>query len=157
MIDAPASAVSDAVSVSVAKIRILAWPAHDEGDAIALLMLQQLLDPTRYEMEISAAGKRLSEILQEVEQKTPALFCVGFIPPGGLSASRHLSKLLRARFPELAIVVGHWGLHEKAHTDREALLAAGATQVAATLIETRDQIAQAMHPHVKLQPDATTI
>jgi hypothetical protein len=141
---------------SVDKIRILAWPAHDEGDAIALLMLQQLLDPTRYEMEISAIGRRLSEILQEVEQKTPALFCVGFIPPGGLSASRHLSKLLRARLPELTIVVGHWGLHEKVHNDREALLAAGATQVAATLIETRDQIAQAMHPHVKLQPETSS-
>jgi predicted PurR-regulated permease PerM len=148
------STVSDTVIASVDKIRILAWPAHDEGDAIALLMLQQLLDPTRYEMEISAVGKRLSEILQEVEQKTPALFCVGFVPPGGLSASRHLSKLLRARLPELPIVVGHWGLHEKVHNDREALLAAGATYVAATLIETRDQIAQAMHPHVKLQPEA---
>lgn len=135
------------------KIRILAWPAHDEGDAIALMMLQQLLDPTRYEMEIGAPGKRLSEILQEVEQKTPALFCLGLIPPGGLSASRHLSKLLRARLPELTIVVGHWGLHEKVQNDREALLAAGATQVAATLIETRDQIAQALHPHVKLQPN----
>ena len=147
LIDAAAS------DVSVDKIRILARPAHDEGDAIALLMLQRLLDPTRYEMEISADGKRLSEILHEVEQKDPALFCVGFIPPGGLSASRHLSKLLHARLPELTIVVGHWGLHEKVHNDREALLAAGATHVAATLIETRDQIAQAMHPHVKLQPD----
>ena len=147
LIDAAAS------DVSVDKIRILARPAHDEGDAIALLMLQQLLDPTRYEMEISAAGKRLSEILHEVEEKVPALFCGGFVPPDGLSASRHLSKLLHARFPELTIVVGRWGLHEKVHNDREALLAAGDTHVAATLIETRDQIAQAMHPHVKLQPD----
>ena len=148
------SAVGDTVSVRVGKIRILAWPAHDEGDAIALLMLQKLLDPTRYEMEVSAAGKRLSEILQDVKQKTPALFCVGFIPPGGLSASRHLSKLLHARLPELTIVVGHWGLLEKVHKDRETLLAAGATHVAATLSEARDQIAKATQPHVKLQPDA---
>jgi hypothetical protein len=140
-------------TVSIDKIRILAWPAHDEGDAIALLMLQQLLDPTHYEMEISATGKRLSQILQEVDQKAPALFCIGFIPPGGLSASRHLSKLLHARLPELTIVVGHWGLHEKVDNDREALLAAGATHVAATLIETRNHIAQALHPHVKLQTD----
>jgi CheY-like chemotaxis protein len=144
-----ASTVSDTVTVSVDKIRILAWPAQSEGEAIALLMLQQLLDPTRYEMEINATGKRLSEILEEVEQKTPALFCVGFIPPGGLSASRHLSKLLHTRLPELTIVVGHWGLHEKVHNDRETLLAAGATHVAATLIEARDQIAQALHRHVK--------
>jgi hypothetical protein len=147
------SAVSNTATVSVDKIRILAWPAHDEGDAIALLMLRQLLDPTRYEMEISAAGKRLSEILEKVEQEVPTLFCVGFIPPGGLSASRYLSKLLRSRLPDLNIVVGHWGLPEKAQKDREALLADGAIHVAATLIETRDQIAQALHPHVKLQTD----
>jgi predicted PurR-regulated permease PerM len=153
LIDAAASTVSATATVSVDKIRILAWPAHDEGDAIALLMLQQLLDPTRYEMEICADVKRLSEILQEVEQKTPALFCVGFIPPVGLSACRHLSKLLHVRLPELTIVVGHWGLHEKVKHDRETLLAAGATHVAATLIETRDQIVQSMHPHVKLQLD----
>jgi predicted PurR-regulated permease PerM len=150
--DAPAVAVGETATVSVAKVRILAWPAHDEGDAIALLMLQQLLDATRYEMEISAAGQRLPEILQEVEQKSPELFCVGFIPPGGLSASRHLSKLLRGRLAELNIVVGYWGLPEKVHNDCETLLAAGATHCAVTLIETRDQIARAMHPHVKLQP-----
>ena len=148
---APISSV--ATTSATDKIRILAWPAHDEGDAIALLMLQQLLDPTRYEMEIGSTGKRLSEILQEAEQKHPVLFCIGFVPPGGLSASRHLSKLLHDRLPELTIVVGHWGLHEKVHNDRESLLAAGATHVVATLIETRDQIVQATHPHVKLQPD----
>ena len=148
-----ASTLSDTVKVSVDKTRILAWPAQSEGEAIALLMLQQLLDPTLYEMEINITGKRLSEILREVEQKTPALFCVGFIPPGGLSASRHLSKLLHTRLPELTIVVGHWGLHEKVHNDRETLLAAGATHVAATLIEARDQIAQALNRHVKPQPE----
>ena len=41
----------------------------------------------------------------------------------------------------------------KPHNDREALLAAGATHVATTLIEPRDQITQALHPHVKLQTE----
>lgn len=139
----------------VDKIRILGWPARDEGDAIALLMLQHLLDPAHYEMEISTAGQRLFDILQEVEQKAPALVCIGFIPPGGLSAGRHLSQQLRVRLPELTVVIGHWGLHEEVDHDREALLAAGATHVTATLVETRDQIAQALHPHVKLQPVAS--
>jgi predicted PurR-regulated permease PerM len=148
----PAAAVGDPAAVSAAKVRILAWPAHDEGDVIALLMLQQLLDATRYEMEISAAGQRLSEIMQEVEQKSPELFCVGCIPPGGVSATRHLSKLLRGRLPELNIVVGYLGLPEKSQNDCATLLAAGATQCTATLSETRDEFARVMHPHVKLQP-----
>jgi hypothetical protein len=60
--------------------------------------------------------------------------------------------LLHGRIPGLNIVVGYWGLPEKVLNDREVLLAAGATHCAATLIETRDLIAQAMHPHVKLRP-----
>jgi len=150
---APHPTSSTDAAASADRIRILAWPAQDEGDAIALLMLQQLLDPTLYEMEISPTGKLVSEILKEVEQKPPQLFCVGFVAPRGLSSSRHVSKLLRSRLPELNIVVGYWGLPEKVHNDREVLLASGATHVAATLIETRDQIAQALHPHVKVQPD----
>lgn len=147
------STVGDAVTAAVEKIRILAWPAHDEGDAIALLMLQQLVDPARYDIEITAGGRRLSEILEEAGEKTPELICIGCIPPGGLSASRHVSRLLHARFPELIIVVGHWGLHEKVRDDREILMAAGATHVTATLIETRDQIARALHPHVRPQSE----
>jgi len=150
--DASAFSASDESTVSVAKARILAWPAHDEGDAIALLVLQQLLDAKGYEMEISTAGQSLTKVLQEVEQKIPELFCIGFIPPGGLSATRHLSKLLHGRLPELNIVVGCWGLSEKVHNNCETLLAGDVTHCAATIIETRDQIARAMNPHIKLQP-----
>ena len=150
--DATAVAVSDTATDSVAKARILAWPAHDEGDAIALLILQQLLDAKGYEMEISTAGQSLTKILQEVEQKIPELLCIGFIPPGGLSATRHLSKLLHGRLPALNIVVGCWGLSEKVHNDCETLLAGDATHCAATIIETCNQIARAMNPHIKLQP-----
>jgi hypothetical protein len=142
----------DALADRPPRIRLLAWPARDEGDAIALLMLQQLLDPARYELDISAVGRRLAEILPEVEEQSPALLCVGFIPPGGLSASRHLSRVLRNRLPDLTIVVGQWGLHDKVPGDREALLAAGATHVTATLIETRDLIMQVLNPHIQLQP-----
>lgn len=147
-----AAAIADS---ETAKVRILAWPAYDEADTIALLMLDQLLDATCYEMEIGATGQRLSEILQAVEQKDPELFCIGFVPPGGLSACRHLSRLLRGRLPELHTVVGYWGLPEKAQAEREALVAAGASHCAATLIETRDRIVQSTHPHIKLLPPRT--
>lgn len=148
--------VRDTATIRPDRIHILAWPAHDEGDAIALLMLQQLLDPARYEVEICDAGKHLSAILREVEQKTPVLFCIGFVPPGGLSACRLLNQLLRRRLPELNIVVGHWGLHANIHNDRESLLASGATVVAASLAETRDRIAQALHPHGTAQPEPSS-
>jgi predicted PurR-regulated permease PerM len=140
--------------VQPAMIRILAWPSRDEADAIALLMLQQLLDPARYDMEIADAGQALPVILRKVESENPEILCIGYIPPGGLSATRHISKLLRQRLPDLDIVVGYWGSPEKAHHDRDALVASGVTHCTATLIETRDQIAHTTHPHVKLSPAA---
>lgn len=136
------------------KMRILAWPAHDEGDAIALLMLHQMLDPALYEFEIIAAGRRLTDTLHDVEEKLPDLFCIGLLPPGGVSASRRLIKLLRSRIPALGVEVGYWGLPELVRDDCETLLAAGARHCAATLIETRDRIAMGTHPHGKLQPAA---
>jgi predicted PurR-regulated permease PerM len=153
---AVAEAVSDTAAPTppLAKFRILAWPSRDEADAIALLMLEQLLDPARYDMGIADAGQALAEILRKVELEGPEMLCIGYIPPGGLSATRHISKLLRQRLPELTIVVGYWGLPEKAHQDRSALLEAGVTHCTATLIETRDQIAKVLHPHVKLSPAA---
>jgi hypothetical protein len=147
----PANAASEGTLPVLAKVRIVAWPAHDEGDAIALLMLQKLLDPARFDMEIAPAGQRLSEILAELEQKTPAVFCMGLIPPGGLSACRHLCKFVHGRLPEMNIVAGYWGLPEKARGDCEVLMKAGAMHCAATLIETREQIDRAVHPQVKVQ------
>jgi predicted PurR-regulated permease PerM len=154
VIDVVATGASAAVgkATSLDKIHVLAWPARDEGDAIALLMLQQILDPTRFEVEMIPVGKQMADVVQEVAEKNPALFCIGFIPPGGLSATRHLSRMLRTRRPDLTIVVGLWGLQEKAQRDREGLLNAGSTQVAVTLSETREQIVRAMEPRAKLQP-----
>jgi hypothetical protein len=48
---------------------------------------------------------------------------------------------LRARFPDLKILVGRWGLEDPEDRTRDQLTAAGAYLVATSLEETRDQIA----------------
>jgi hypothetical protein len=48
---------------------------------------------------------------------------------------------LRARYPELKILVGRWGYTGDVDKTREQFLDAGATQFGATLEETCDQIA----------------
>jgi hypothetical protein len=155
LVTAVAGAASDSTvppPVRPARTHILGWPSRDEADAMALLMLQQLLDPEWYDLDIAAAGQSLPEILRKVELDGPEILCIGYVPPGGLSATTHISKLLRQRLPSLTIVVGYWGNPEKAHQDRAALVDAGVTHCTATLIETRDQIAVATHPHVKFSP-----
>ena len=83
-------------------VRILGCPAHDGADQAALEMLENLLDPARWSLELVAPDTLTAELLELVAEKKPALVCIAATPPGGLAHTRYLCKRLRARFPELA-------------------------------------------------------
>jgi hypothetical protein len=124
------------------RVRIVGCPARDEADALALEMVQHLLDPTRYQMEVSRTGMLVAEVLAWVDVHRPALLCIGAVAPGGLSQARHLCKRLRSQCPELKIVVVRWGLHDEKDADHEQLLAAGADYVETTVLDTQRVLAQ---------------
>ena len=65
--------------------------------------------------------------------------CLAVLPPAGLSRTRYLCKRLRARWPDLRILVGRWTA-ESGEENAEVLLAAGADAVHTTLLDTRDEI-----------------
>jgi hypothetical protein len=106
-------------------------------------MVRHLLDPARYQMEVSRPGMLVAEVLAWVDLQRPGILCIGAVAPGGLSQARHLCKRLRSQCPELTIVVGRWGLHDEKDADRQQLLAAGADHVATTVLETRQTLDQA--------------
>jgi predicted PurR-regulated permease PerM len=91
-------------------IPIFGCPAHDAEDRLALEMLQQVLDPARWSLELIASETLTAELLDLVEQRRPALVCIAALPPGGLAHTRYLCKRLRTRFPDLRILVGRWRL-----------------------------------------------
>jgi predicted PurR-regulated permease PerM len=122
------------------RMRIVGCPARDDADELALWMFGQLLDPARYEITLIVAQTLTSEVIDQVAESGPALVCIASLPPGGLAQTRYLCKRLRARFPELKIIVGRWGTSSE--NNWSSLLAAGADKVGATLAETRDQIIQ---------------
>jgi predicted PurR-regulated permease PerM len=116
----------------------LGYPVRDLTDQLGLEMLRQLLDPAKWDLQISGTDTLTAELLEQVAEKKPALICIGSIPPGGLARTRSLCKRLRARFPKLKILVGRWGpadLEPSAVSVEEA----GADDVATTLLETRNQ------------------
>jgi predicted PurR-regulated permease PerM len=135
----PATIVENS-PVILPKVRILGCPAHDEADELALLMFRQLLDSTRYEVEIMSDAMLTSEVVALIGEKSPAMICVAAVPPGGLTQTRYLCKRLRARFPNLKIAVGRWGTGGE--NSNNILLTAGADKVGTTMIETRDQMIQ---------------
>lgn len=119
-------------------VRILGVPPVDEADELALRMLQRLLAATHCELEI--VGPTLSsDVVARVGEGRPALVCM--LPPGGAAQARHLSKRLRAGFPDIKILVGRWGLKGSAD-DAHELLSAGADRVGFSLRETALQVSE---------------
>jgi len=119
---------------------ILGCPAQDEADELALLMLRQLLDPTRYRLEIVSAEVLTAEVLSMVERQHVRLICIAALPPGALAPTRYLCKRLRACFPDCKIVVGRWGFTGDSDELKTVLQDAGADDVGLTLRETREQV-----------------
>jgi predicted PurR-regulated permease PerM len=133
--------------VILPKVPILGCPAQDEADELALLMFRQLLDCTKYEVEIMSAAMLTAGVVARIGEKSPAMICIAAVPPGGLAQTRYLCKRLRARFPDLKIAVGRWGTGSE---DSNSILLAGADKVGTTMIETRAQIVQL----IQISPDS---
>jgi hypothetical protein len=123
------------------KILVLACPACDEADELALRMFRRLLNPDDYQTEVlSGQDDRGGGHFADLGKK-PDVICIGALPPGGLAQTRFLCKRVRASFPDQTIVVIGWGLADNAGARREELLAVGADVVAITLQEACTQIA----------------
>lgn len=136
--------------ISPPTIRIVACPARDEADEVALLMMQQLLDPRRYELEVVSAAMLTAEVLSLMEQQRASLICIAALPPGASAPTRYLCKRLRTRSPECKIVVGRWGFIGNIDENRALLLVAGADEVGTTLRETRSQVLALSQLHASL-------
>ena len=124
-------------AVAIKPLQILACPARDESDHLALEMLRQLLDPTRWTLEVAAVETMTSELATRISKAPPDVVCIASLPPDGLAPARYLCRRLRAAAPDMLIVVGRWGQKRNGKLDRERLEQAGASAVTTTLLETR--------------------
>jgi predicted PurR-regulated permease PerM len=118
-----------------APVLVLGCPARDAEDELALHLFSRLLDG-RWQMEILTEHVLTSELMDAVEAKRPAALCVASLPPGGLAHARYLCKRLRARFPDLKLVVGLWGAGTGGEA-ADALREAGADYVTTSLLDAR--------------------
>ena len=119
------------------QLLLLGCPAKDDVDVLALRMLQRLLPAGKCQMEVLSKDALAGEVLTRVGEAKPAVVVIGAVPAYSFSAIRYLCKRLRARRPEVRIVVGCWGLREDVKPTLERLTAAGADLTSAELLETR--------------------
>ncbi len=121
-------------------VRILACPAGDDADRLALEMLARILEPSRWVVEVAGVEALTAELVELAAVNGAALICIGALPPGGLAHTRYLCKRLRAQSACVRIIVGRWGLRSSVEENHAQLLEAGADLMTATLRETRNQL-----------------
>jgi predicted PurR-regulated permease PerM len=94
------------------RVKLLGIPARDQIDHMAVEFLAASLDASRWEVEVAPVTSLASEILQKIEDTKPPMVVIGAVSPGGISHTRYLCKRIRAKFPDLKVVVGRWNATE---------------------------------------------
>jgi predicted PurR-regulated permease PerM len=82
--------------------------SRDVADELASRMLIELLDPAILASTVIAADSLTGETIDRIAALSPAAVCISAIPPAASLHARVLCKRLRARFPDLPIIVGLW-------------------------------------------------
>jgi predicted PurR-regulated permease PerM len=128
------------------RLKVVVCPARDATDETAMAMLLELIDLRRYDCISASASHLASDVVALLERESPAILCIASVPPGGLAQTKYICLRARARFPDLKIVIGRWGLlGDELDKNRSQLVAAGADRVGTRLAETVvqwDQVAE---------------
>jgi AI-2E family transporter len=150
---AVAAASAQAEGTTAAPLRVLGIPANGSGDALALEMLGRLLTGLAITLENTSSRMLASDMIALVRAQQYSVVCIADLPPSPPSKTRYLIRRLRAAFPDLRIVIGRWAPPALADDSLQPLADAGATHSAATLLETRKQLAELSLVDVRPAPD----
>lgn len=123
-----------------ASVHIVGYPANGAADALALEMLTDLLPAASASFEIASARLLTSELVALVRSRDAGVICIADLPPSLPSKTRYMVRKLRVELPDIPILVGRWAPGLIGDEERRALVDAGATGVAASILETRDQM-----------------
>jgi predicted PurR-regulated permease PerM len=90
--------------VAARKAEVFCLPARDEADAIAALMLAQLLNKRGVGARALPASVPGLEPFEEVSREKPRVACVFAVPPFGYAHARYLCRQLQTQFQQLKLV-----------------------------------------------------
>ena len=108
-------------------------PARDEADELVGLMFARCLRLRHVGAELVATGLLKSEALTRIEELKAEAVYISALPPAAVLHASAFCKRLRAKFPELKVIVALWQAEGEMQKGRSRLLAAGATDVVANL------------------------
>ncbi|WP_250846877.1 AI-2E family transporter [Aquisphaera insulae] len=134
---------------------VVGLAVENTSDALALRMLGQLLAAGGCRMEVLACTDSSLHVAERVAEEAPRVVVASVLPKEGLALGRYLVRQLRARFPDMPLVLGRWGHADEAGDGpgpgkgRERLSELGATRVVDTLAEARERIFQMVNPELR--------
>ncbi|MGH9435347.1 MAG: AI-2E family transporter [Terriglobia bacterium] len=133
--------------------RILCVPARDEADAAIALMLAQLFAREGFDAR-ALAVRTVEKTLQHSPQRETGVLCVSALAPFALGHARSLCRRMRARFPDVKIVVGLWNFEGGAGKGQERVGTGCADRVVTTLTEALEQVRQITASDSAHRPEA---
>jgi hypothetical protein len=104
-----AEAEAEAPEPGKPAVRVVGSPTRGEADRLALRMLRDVLLPAGGEVEIVPAGRLVEEVRARRGKGKEVVACVAAVSSGGLARTAGSVKQVRARCPEVRVVVGRWG------------------------------------------------
>ena len=96
-------------------------------------MLTQLLQQQGVAAQNATGKLAAGELLDLVEKSDVDAACISVVSPSTVIQARYLCVKLRARFPELKIVIGLWGMTQGVTDAARRLRDSGANEVVTTL------------------------
>lgn len=135
-------------------VTVCIMPARDEADEIVGAMLLRCLEARNVGANLATTGLLKSEALSRVEELDAKAVYISALPPAAVLHASFFCKRLRARFPDLKIVVALWHAHGDLEKGRARLLAAGASEVVTTLKVAIEKLPAAALLNVTKPPDA---
>lgn len=143
------------VLASAPPVCILCLPARDEADEIAAMMLAQVLERSGCVVQAVSVASLASEIIELAEQRQPAVVCISATPPAAVMHARYLCTRLRARMPNLHLVVGLWDTTGDLTKAKKRIGDGTNAHVVATLADAQEQVRLLVQP--LLQPSQTPV
>ena len=100
-------------------------PARDTADELVALMLGHLLRRHRRSVAVFSLGADLENALACIERHHIKVAFVSALPPSAVVGARQMCRRIKARCPDLALVVGIWS-HQSNRAELRDRLALGA-------------------------------
>lgn len=89
-------------------VKVLCVPVRDEADELAAMMLSQLLEAEGTE-STAITVRRMDEIQAVVATENPEVIFLCGLPPVAMARANRLYRNLRAKYPEVRLMIGIWG------------------------------------------------